>query len=371
MAAPSHSKILILDFGAQYTQLIARRLRETHVYCEIHPYDVDDDFVRDVRAEGHHPLRRSQQRDRRRHAARARRGVDAGRARARHLLRHADDGRAAGRHGRDRQGARVRLRGSARARPLGAALRDLQDRTNAEGHGLLDVWMSHGDKVTALPPGFRLIGSSTRVRDRGDGRRVAPLLRRAVPSRGHAHEAGRGAARALRARDLRLRQRLEHARLRAARRSRPSARRPATRTCCSGLSGGVDSSVAAALIHRAIGDRLTCVFVDHGLLRLNEAEQVMHTFAQNLGVRVIHVDASGEFLAALAGVDRSRAEAPHHRPPVRRRVPARGREARQREVARAGHHLSRRDRVGRRQDQEGAHDQVASQRRAACRRRCT
>jgi GMP synthase (glutamine-hydrolysing) len=69
-----------------------------------------------------------------------------------------------------------------------------------------------------------------------------------------------------------------------------------------GLSGGVDSSVAAALIHRAIGDRLTCVFVDHGLLRLHEAEQVMHTFAQNLGVKVIHVDASGEFLAALAGV---------------------------------------------------------------------
>jgi GMP synthase (glutamine-hydrolysing) len=69
-----------------------------------------------------------------------------------------------------------------------------------------------------------------------------------------------------------------------------------------GLSGGVDSSVAAALIHRAIGDRLTCVFVDHGLLRLNEAQQVMHTFAQNLGVRVIHVDASEEFLAALAGV---------------------------------------------------------------------
>jgi GMP synthase (glutamine-hydrolysing) len=70
-----------------------------------------------------------------------------------------------------------------------------------------------------------------------------------------------------------------------------------------GLSGGVDSSVAAALIHRAIGDQLTCVFVDHGLLRLNEAVQVMDTFARNLGVRVIHVDASGEFLGALAGVD--------------------------------------------------------------------
>ena len=94
-----------------------------------------------------------------------------------------------------------------------------------------------------------------------------------------------------------------------------------------GLSGGVDSSVAAALIHRAIGDRLTCVFVDHGLLRLNEAEQVMHTFAQNLGVRVIHVDASREFLAALAGVTDPEQKRQDHRAPVRRRVPARSGEA--------------------------------------------
>ncbi len=106
-----------------------------------------------------------------------------------------------------------------------------------------------------------------------------------------------------------------------------------------GLSGGVDSSVAAALIHRAIGDQLTCVFVDHGLLRLNEAEQVMDTFARNLGVRVIHVDAGAELLAALAGVDRPRAEAPHHRQAVRRRLPARGGEARTR--CRAGSRRAR------------------------------
>ena len=92
-----------------------------------------------------------------------------------------------------------------------------------------------------------------------------------------------------------------------------------------GLSGGVDSSVAAALIHRAIGDRLTCVFVDHGLLRQNEAEQVMDTFASHLGVRVIHVDAGAQFFAAFAGVDDPEAEAQGDRQAVRRRVPARGR----------------------------------------------
>ena len=134
-----------------------------------------------------------------------------------------------------------------------------------------------------------------------------------------------------------------------------------------GLSGGVDSSVAAALIHQAIGDQLTCVFVDHGLLRLNEAEQVMDTFARNLGVRVIHVDATDEMYAALAGV----ADPEQKRKIIGTLfVDVFQREAAklpQAQVARAGDDLPRRHRVGRRQDQEGAHDQVAPQRRRAAR----
>ena len=114
-----------------------------------------------------------------------------------------------------------------RARGHSTLLDGIQDRANAEGHGLLDVWMSHGDKVTALPPGFKLIARATRLPDRRHGRRVAPLLRRAVPSRSHAHAAGHGDPRALRARDLRLRRRLEHARLHRRGGRRASARRSA------------------------------------------------------------------------------------------------------------------------------------------------
>ena len=177
MAASSHSKILILDFGAQYTQLIARRLREIERLLRDPPVRRRRRVHPRVRAEGHHPVRRPEQRDRRRHAARAGRRVDARRAGARHLLRHADDGRAAGRRGRDRHTcANSATRRCARAatRRCSATSRTA---TNAEGHGLLDVWMSHGDKVTAHAAGIqadRLVG---RLRHRGDGRRVAPLLR--------------------------------------------------------------------------------------------------------------------------------------------------------------------------------------------------
>ena len=138
-----------------------------------------------------------------------------------------------------------------------------------------------------------------------------------------------------------------------------------------GLSGGVDSAVAAALIHKAIGDQLTCIFVDTGLLRLDEGDQVMDTFAQHMGVKVDRVNAAPEFYRELAGRRRPGAEAAHHRPPLRRGVPARGEEAAEREVARAGHDLPGRDRVGRRQDQEGGHHQDATTTWAGCPSRCT
>ena len=226
MASAAHSRILILDFGSQYTQLIARRVREAHVYCEIHPYDVGDDFIRAFGATGHHPVRRAQQRHRGRHAARAGGGLGERGAGARHLLRHADDGAQLG--GAVESG-KVREFGYAevRARGHSALLRGIEDRRNAEGHGLLDVWMSHGDKVTALPPGFKVIASNDACPIAGMADEARRFYARAVPSRGHAHDAGHGDPRPLRARDLRLRRRTGTWPTTSPRRSRRSARRSA------------------------------------------------------------------------------------------------------------------------------------------------
>jgi GMP synthase (glutamine-hydrolysing) len=201
------------------------------------------------------------------------------------------------------EAGRVREFGYAemRARGHSALLRDIEDRRNGEGHGLLDVWMSHGDKVTELPPGFRVIGSS-------DACAVAAMADEtrhfyAVQFHPEVTHTSQGAAILARfahdicgcGHDWNMHDYVGEAvaKIRAM---------VGNDEVLLGLSGGVDSSVAAALIHKAIGARLTCVFVDHGLLRLDEATQVMDTFARNLGVRVVHVDASEEFLAALAGV---------------------------------------------------------------------
>jgi GMP synthase (glutamine-hydrolysing) len=177
----------------------------------------------------------------------------------------------------------------------------LHDRRDEEGRAVLEVWMSHGDKVVALPPGFAVIGSSdaTPIAAMADEARgfygvqfhpeVTHTLKGKEMLERFVHEiCGCG-------RDWTMPDFIGEAiaRIRA---------QVGDEEVILGLSGGVDSSVAAALIHRAIGDRLTCVFVDNGLLRLDEAEQVMATFARNLGVKVIHVDASERFLSALAGV---------------------------------------------------------------------
>src|SRR5690606_12192917 len=189
-----------------------------------------------------------------------------------------------------------------RARGHSARFLDIQDRVNDEGHGLLDVWMSHGDKVTELPEGFRVIASnpSTPIAAMADESRHYYAVQfhpevthtrqgKAILSR-FVHEIC-GCDRAWNMPDY-----VET----AVQRIRTEV---GSDQVILGLSGGVDSSVAAALIHRAIGDQLTCVFVDNGLLRLNEAEQVMETFARNLGVKVIHVDASAKFLGDLVGVN--------------------------------------------------------------------
>jgi len=297
---PRHEKILILDFGAQYTQLIARRVRESHVYCEIHPYDVDDAIVRDFKPcgiilsggpasvwEGGTP--------------RAPQSVfEAGvpvlgicygmQTMAAQLGGKVEIGQV-----REFGYAEVRARGHT------ALLKDIQDRVNEEGHGLLDVWMSHGDKVTELPPGFAVMASNaaTPIAAMADEKRrlygvqfhpevTHTLQGKAIIERFVLQICGLAG-------DWIMPDYIEEAvgRIRSA---------VGSEEVVLGLSGGVDSSVAGALIHRAIGKQLTCVFVDHGLLRLNEAEQVMGTFAGRLGANVVHVDASDQFMRHLKGI---------------------------------------------------------------------
>ncbi len=300
MVAQSHSKILILDFGAQYTQLIARRLRETHVYCEIHPFDVDDDFVRAFAPRGivlsGGPESVTVGDTPRAPGAVWTMGVPVlGICYGMQTMAAQLGGAVEPGHVREFGYAEVRARGHSRL------LRGLQDRTNDEGHGLLDVWMSHGDKVARMPAGFDVIASNPAcaIAAMADEKRNFY----AVQFHPEVTHTKQGAAILARfAHDIcgcgddwnmidyvgeaiaTIRAQVGHDEV------------------ILGLSGGVDSSVAAALIHKAIGDQLTCVFVDTGMLRLNEAEQVLDTFATHLGVRVVHVDAAAEFLSALAGV---------------------------------------------------------------------
>jgi GMP synthase (glutamine-hydrolysing) len=295
-----HCKILILDFGAQYTQLIARRVRELHVYCEIHPFDVSDAFIRDFApagiilsggpesvTEGDTPRAPGAVYD----AGVPILGICYGMQ------------TMAAQLGGAVEGGRVREFGYAevRARGHGRLLEGIQDRASAEGHGLLDVWMSHGDKVTALPPGFTLMASNPATP-------IAAMMdeaRRFYAVQFHPEVTHTRQGKALLARFVREicgcpgDWTMPGYADEAIARIRAQAGQDAV---ILGLSGGVDSSVAAALIQRAIGDQLTCIFVDTGLLRLNEGEQVMATFAQHLGVKVELVDASAAFLGALAEV---------------------------------------------------------------------
>jgi GMP synthase (glutamine-hydrolysing) len=295
-----HDKILILDFGAQYSQLIARRVREAGVYCELHPCDLSDAQIREFDPKGvilsGGPSSVTENDTPRAPQVVFELGVPVlGICYGMQTM--------AAQLGGGVENSRIREFGYAevRARGHSALLKGIQDRANSDGHGLLDVWMSHGDKVTALPPSFRVIASndSTPIAAMADeerrfyGVQFHPEVThtkqgKAILSRFVHDVCGCG-------RDWNMPDYVEEAvdRIR---------RQVGGDEVLLGLSGGVDSSVAAALIHRAIGDRLTCVFVDTGLLRLNEAEQVMETFARHLGVRVEMVDASERFMRELSGI---------------------------------------------------------------------
>ena len=295
-----HKKILILDFGAQYSQLIARRVREQQVYCELHPYDVSEAFIREFDPVGvilsGGPNSVYEEQSYRAAQAVFELGVPVlGICYGMQTMAAQLGGKVEPAKKREFGYAEIRARGHSKL------LQGIQDSVNAEGHGLLDVWMSHGDKVTALAPGFKVIA----------GNESTPIAGMADEARGfygvqfHPEVTHTLQGKAIIARfvldicgcsgDWNMPDYIGE----AVARIREQVGREEV---ILGLSGGVDSSVAAALIHRAIGDQLTCVFVDNGLLRLNEAEQVMKTFARSLGVKVVHVDASAAFLGKLAGV---------------------------------------------------------------------
>jgi GMP synthase (glutamine-hydrolysing) len=295
-----HQKILILDFGAQYTQLIARRVRETSVYCELHPYDVSDDFIREFAPRGvilsGGPASVWEGGTPRAPKSVFELGVPVlGICYGMQTMAEQLGGKVESGKVREFGYAEVRARGHS------ALLRDIQDRISGEGHGLLDVWMSHGDKVTELPPGFRVIAGNAATPVAG----MADESRRFYAVQFHPEVTHTLQGKAIIERFVRDICGL------AGDWSMPGYADEAIGRIRSevgkeevllGLSGGVDSAVAAALIHRAIGKQLTCVFVDNGLLRLNEAEQVTQTLARNLGAKVIPVDARRHFLGELAGI---------------------------------------------------------------------
>ena len=295
-----HQKILILDFGSQYTQLIARRVREAGVYCELHPNDVTDEFVREFAPAGiilsGGPNSVYEAETPRAPQVVFELGVPVlGICYGMQTMAAQLGGKVESSAKREFGYAEIRARGHT------ALLRDIQDRVNDEGHGLLDVWMSHGDKVTELPSGFKVMASNAATPIAG----MADDVRKFYgvqfhPEVTHTLQGKTLLNRFVRelcgcAGDWNMPDYVDEAIGRV-------HSEVGSDEVILGLSGGVDSSVVAALLHRAIGNQLTCVFVDNGLLRLNEAEQVMQTFADNLGVKVIHIDARDRFMDALVGV---------------------------------------------------------------------
>jgi GMP synthase (glutamine-hydrolysing) len=299
----SHQKILILDFGSQVTQLIARRVREAHVYCEVHPCDVSSDWVRDYARDGslkgvilsgsHASVYEV---DDRAPDAVFELGIPVlGICYGMQTMATQLGGKVEAGHTREFGYAEVRAHGHTEL------LKDIEDFNTPEGHGMLKVWMSHGDKVTQLPEGFKVMASTPSCPIAG----MADEARRFYAVQFHPEVTHTVQGQALLNRfvldicatkpDWIMRDHIAEA-------VELIRQQVGDEEVILGLSGGVDSSVAAALIHRAIGDQLTCVFVDHGLLRLNEGDMVMDMFAGKLHAKVIRVDASDLFLGKLAGV---------------------------------------------------------------------
>ncbi len=293
------SRVLILDFGAQYTQLIARRVRENGVYCEILPWDISGDEVRKWKPKGiilsGGPESVTDSEPPRAPQAVFELGVPVlGICYGMQTMAQQLGGKVLPSNHREFGYAEVT------ATTPNKLLEGLADRSDAQGRAVLDVWMSHGDRVEALPPGFVAVAQSANaplaamvdesrrfyavqfhpeVTHTLQGKRLLERFVREICGCEPLWSVGNIIEDAI----ARVRAQVGKGRV------------------LLGLSGGVDSSVVAALLHKAIGDQLVCVFVDHGLMRLNEGDQVMKIFADNLGVKVIRVDAEARFLEALRG----------------------------------------------------------------------
>jgi len=292
-------RILILDFGAQYTQLIARRVRELGVYCEIHPWDISDEEVRAFGPRGvilsGGPESVTDAKPPKAPESVFTLGVPVlGICYGMQTMAQQLGGQVAASTEREFGYAEVTVKADSRL------LDDIEDRRDSSGCAVLDVWMSHGDRVAALPAGFEVTAAThsipyaamtdekrrfygvqfhPEVTHTKQGTRLLERFVREICGSDALWSVGNIIEDAI----DRVRTQVGNGKV------------------LLGLSGGVDSSVVAALLHRAIGDQLVCVFVDTGLLRLGEGDQVMATFGQHLGVRVIRVDAEERFLSALAG----------------------------------------------------------------------
>lgn len=293
-------KILILDFGSQYTQLIARRIREIGVYCEIYSCESTDDEIRNFAPNGI-ILSGGPETVTSGDTPRAPQTVFdlsvpvLGICYGMQTMTEQMGGKVESSDYREFGYAQIRARGHSRL------LTGIEDHLSAEGYGLLDVWMSHGDRVVDLPEGFKLIASS-------DGAPIAGIAHEEKafyglqfhPEVTHTKQGGRILARFVLdicgCEALWTASNIIEDSIHAVR------EKVGKDHVVLGLSGGVDSSVVAALLHKAIEDQLTCVFVDTGLLRLHEGDQVMATFAEHMGVKVIRVNAEQRYLEALGGV---------------------------------------------------------------------
>lgn len=294
-------KILILDFGSQYTQLIARRIREIGVYCEIYSCESSAAEIQNLAPKGI-ILSGSPESVTENHVLQAPQivfemGIPVlGICYGMQTMTQQLGGKVETSNHREFGYAQIRARGHSKL------LNQIEDHLSPEGFGLLDVWMSHGDRVVELPEGFKLIASS-------EGAPIAGMANEEKdfyalqfhPEVTHTKQGGRilsrfaleicGCAALWNSSNI-IEDSIKNVR-----------EKVGNDEVILGLSGGVDSSVVAALLHKAIGTQLTCVFVDTGLLRLHEGDQVMAIFAQHLGVKVIRVDAEARYLAALAGVN--------------------------------------------------------------------
>ena len=294
-------RILILDFGSQYTQLIARRVREAGVYCELYAFDMAPEDIKAFKPQGiilsGGPESTTAADAPQAPAVVFELGVPVlGICYGMQTMAMQLGGKVENADHHEYGYAQVRARGHTEL------LKNIEDHTSPEGYGLLDVWMSHGDRVEQMPAGFKLMAST----DSAPIAAMADETRRFYglqfhPEVTHTRQGQRIIERfvhticgcpSLWTADHIIEDAVESVR-----------RQVGKDEVILGLSGGVDSSVVAALLHKAIGQQLTCVFVDNGLLRFQEGDQVMATFAQHMGVKVIRVDAEQRFLKALEGID--------------------------------------------------------------------